>query len=274
MGIVQQRPKKKDSIPHFVGWPLSGWDDWEQVKAERFDPDTPERFPGDWDDVVQRLNAYEGVVAIGGHPNGFFGAPRYLMGEVALLMGFLDQPDLVRAIVQHLADLWSTILDRVLGQVRVDCLHIWEDMSYKNGPLISPDMFREFLVPAYRQVTDVARSHGVSVVLVDTDGDCRSLIPHFVDGGVTGLYPFEVQAGMDVRDIREAFPKLQILGGIDKTALAKDFAAIDGELEKRIPCMVEKGGYVPMGDHQIPPDVPWENYLYYRKRLAELSSRA
>jgi uroporphyrinogen decarboxylase len=40
------------------------------------------------------------------------------------------------------------------------------------------------------------------VVLLDTDGDCTKLIPGFLEGGVTGLYPFEVQAGMDVRRVR------------------------------------------------------------------------
>ncbi|MDP6776108.1 MAG: hypothetical protein QGI83_05025, partial [Candidatus Latescibacteria bacterium] len=119
--------------------------------------------------------------------------------------------------------------------------------------------------------TDVARSHGVNTVLVDTDGDCRELIPLFLEGGVSGLYPFEVQAGMDVKEIREAFPTLQILGGVDKREIAGGPERIDAELEKRIPGMVERGGFIPMADHQVPPDVSWENYLYYRKRIVEMT---
>jgi len=128
------------------------------------------------------------------------------------------------------------------------------------------------MVPAYKKVTEVARSHGVSIVLVDTAGDCTKLIPGCLRGGVTGVYPFEVQAGMDVRKIREAFPRLQIMGGVDKKELAKDRASIDRELERRIPGMVEGGGYIPMVDHQVPPDVSFENYRYYRKRIAELAA--
>jgi uroporphyrinogen decarboxylase len=167
--------------------------------------------------------------------------------------------------------MWAAIYDKVLGQVKADCVHIWEDMSFKNGPLISPELFREFLVPAYSKVTEVARSHGVKTVLVDTDGDCTKLIPHFIEGGVTGMYPFEVQAGMDVKKVRKDFPRLQILGGVNKRELAKGPEAIDAELELRLPGMIEKGGYIPMADHQIPPDVSWQNYLYYRKRVAEIS---
>ena len=271
LGIVKQMPKSRDSIPHFLSWPVQTREDFEMLAEERLDPDTPERFPVDWEAQVESLNTYDGVVAIGGYPCGFFGAPRFLMGEVELLMAFLQRPDLVRVIVDRLADLWATLYDRILSRLKVDCIHIWEDMSFKNGPLISPSLFEEFLVPAYRKVTDVARSHGVNTVLVDTDGDCRELIPLFLEGGVSGLYPFEVQAGMDVKEIREAFPTLQILGGVDKREIAGGPERIDAELEKRIPGMVERGGFIPMADHQVPPDVSWENYLYYRKRIVEMT---
>jgi uroporphyrinogen decarboxylase len=270
MGIVKLMPKARNSIPHYLSWPVSSLDDLEKIASQRLDPRTPGRFPADWPAVVDRLNSYDGVVAFGGYPCGFFGAPRFLMGEVELMVAFIERPELVRAIIDRLASLWVALYDRVLSDVRVDCIHIWEDMSYKNGPLISPQMFRELLLPAYRRVTDVAHSHGVKVVLVDTDGDCRKLIPLMMEGGVTGLYPFEAQAGMDVVQIRRDFPTLQILGGIDKKALARGSAAIDAELERQVPAMLERGGYVPMVDHQVPPDVSWESYLYYRRRLAAM----
>ena len=270
-GIVKKIPKTKDSIPHFISWPVKNRDDFERLVAERMNSDSAERFPADWDAEVERLNSYDGVVALGGYPCGFFGAPRYLIGEIGLLTGFLDAPDLVHAVINHLADMWAKLYDRVLSRVKVDCIHIWEDMSFKNGPLISPELFKKFLVPAYRKITDVARSHGVRTILVDTDGDCSKLIPLFMEGGVTGLYPFEAQAGRDVVRVGEAFPRLQILGGVNKRELARGPEKIDAELARQIPIMVNKGGYIPMADHQVPPDVSWDNYIYYRNGVRELS---
>lgn len=271
-GIVKKITKGNDSIPRFISWPVNTYEDLERLAEERLNPDSPERFPSDWSNQIERLKQYDGVVALGGYPCGFFGSPRYLMGEVKLLMGFLDDPDLIRSTINLFAELWATLYDRVLSEIKVDCIHIWEDMSYKNGPLISPEMFKEFIVPAYKKVTDVARSHGIKIILVDTDGDCSKLIPHFIDGGVSGIYPFEVQAGMDVVKIREAYPDLQILGGINKRALAADRERIDADLKRQIPTMVPHGGYIPMVDHQVPPDVSWDNYLYYRQKVAELSA--
>ena len=271
LGIIKRIPKEHNSIPHFMSWPVTDEKSFEALAEERLDPNHPDRIPSDWDKQVESLNSYDGVVAIGGYPCGFFGTPRFLMGEIEFLIAFLDNPKLVKRIITHLADLWSEMYDKVLGKVHADCIHIWEDMSFKNGPLISPALFQEFLVPAYKKVTDTAKAHGVDVVLVDTDGDCTSLIPHFLDGGVTGLYPFEVQAGMDVNVIRDEFPTLQILGGINKRELAGGRERIDTEVERILPHMLEKGGFIPMADHQVPPDVSWEDYRYYRSRVAELS---
>ena len=273
MGILKRMSRARDSIPYYLSWPVADMADFERLKDEKLNADTAARFPDDWSAQVERLNAYEGVVALGGHPCGFFGTTRFLMGEIALLTGFLETPDLVRTIIDHLTELWSELFARVLEQVKVDCIHIWEDMAFKTAPLISPLLFGEFLVPAYRRLTDVARSYGVDTILVDSDGDCRELIPLWLEGGVSGLYPFEVPAGMDVREIRDAFPSLQMLGGVDKRELALGPERVDAELRRRIPDMSGRGGFIPMGDHQIPPDVSWENYLYYRRRLAELWGR-
>jgi hypothetical protein len=89
----------------------------------------------------------------------------------------------------------------------------------------------------------------------------------------TGLLPFEVQAGMDVKAIRRLFPRLQILGGVDKKELAANPAQIDAELARRLPGLIAGGGYIPMADHQVPPDVSWDNYRYYRRRVDEIATQ-
>ena len=59
---------------------------------------------------------------------------------------------------------------------------------------------------------------------------------------------------------------LQIMGGLDKTKIAKDKAAIDQELEK-LPLMLRRSGYIPYLDHLVPPEVPWDLFVYYRQRM-------
>jgi uroporphyrinogen decarboxylase len=90
-----------------------------------------------------------------------------------------------------------------------------------------------------------------------------------MEGGVTGMFPFEAQAGMDIVSVAKEFPTLQIMGGLDKTKIAKDKASIDQELEK-LPWMLHRSGYIPYMDHLVPPEVPWDLFVYYRKRVQEI----
>jgi uroporphyrinogen decarboxylase len=118
-------------------------------------------------------------------------------------------------------------------------------------------------------MTSFLKSKGVDIILLDTDGDCNELIPLFMEAGITGLYPMEASAGMDVLAARKKYPDLQILGGVPKSRLVYGKNEIDRFLEP-IAELLKSGGYIPHGDHLIPPDVSWEDFRYYRDKLNHL----
>ncbi len=82
--------------------------------------------------------------------------------------------------------------------------------------------------------------------------------------------PFEVAAGCDVLEIGRQYPGLAIFGGIDKRVLAQGPAAIDRLVERILPAMRARGGYIPTCDHGVPAEVPYQHYLHYRKRCIGL----
>jgi uroporphyrinogen decarboxylase len=98
------------------------------------------------------------------------------------------------------------------------------------------------------------------------------LIPLFTEAGINLMLPFEVQAGMDVREVRKQFPRLVIQGGLEKHALAISKEAIDAELEAKLPFMLNRRGYITSLDHVVPPDVPYSNWLYYLDRVRNWKS--
>jgi uroporphyrinogen decarboxylase len=113
----------------------------------------------------------------------------------------------------------------------------------------------------------------VDAIFVDTDGNCWKLIAPFLEAGVTGLFPFEVNSGMDVVEVRKAFPQLLIQGGLDKLKIAQGKEAVAAELDAKLPAMLQAGGYIPFMDHLVPPEVSWENFCYYRERLNDMIER-
>jgi len=175
--------------------------------------------------------------------------------------------------VQHFTDLWIAIWEEVLSEIDVDCAHIWEDVSSGKGSMISPRTFREFMIPYYKKATDFLKGRGVDVILTDTDGDCSQLIPLFLEAGVTGLYPMEVSAGMDVVATRKAYPELQIMGGIPKTEIALGEQRID-EILEATEWLLSQGGYIPFADHSHPPGTPWRCFKYYREQLNRIIDRS
>ena len=134
------------------------------------------------------------------------------MGYENLFVSYLQEPKLVHDILNTFTNLWIAVYSEVLKEVKVDHVQIWEDISYGSGSMVAPAMIREFLLPYIRRMTDFFKSHGISLIFLDTDGDCFSLIPLFMEAGVTGMYPFEVNCGMDIVKVRKSFPTLRMMG--------------------------------------------------------------
>ena len=268
-GVIVKDQKDRSGFPDWVATPVKTRGDWEKLKAERLRPTLEGRLPANWGQWKQVFKNRTFPLIFGGYPTGFYGTARFLLGEERIMTEFYDDPELMHDIMNYMADFWTELYTQVLQQISVDSILIWEDMCYKNGPLISPEMFRKFILPGYKKVCGCLRDHGVKSIMVDTDGDCWKLIPLFIEAGATALCPFEVQSGMDVRDVRDAFPNLVIMGGMDKTQLKDGKDAIDNELAK-VAVLIRKGGFIPHIDHQVPMDVSWENYKYYRNKLNQI----
>ena len=269
-GQIVQISKLNGSRRHLES-PVKTRADYERIRTERLQSNLSERLPEDWPQLREKLRQRTYPLLYGG-VQGFFNTPRRFLGFERLMITLHDQPELVKEIINDAADLTIALYDPILSEIGGDWALISEDMCYRGGSLVSPEMFREFMLPAYRKMTGFYRDHGIEAIVVDSDGDVTDLIPLLIEGGVTGLYPFEVTGNCDIVEVRRAYPRFQILGGLDKKKIAAGVEAIDEELERKIPRLFQAGGFVPFIDHTVPPDVSWENFRYYRCRLAELAT--
>lgn len=269
-GIKRRDIKHGESMSDFLEFPVKNRRDWEEFKERYLDPDDPHRLEGNWVEVCKDWMTKGWPIQLGYYPDGgVFGAFRWLMGDLEGLIAFHTMPDLVHEIMDHMTDVYLTVWDKVVKEVRADSIHMWEDMCYRGGPLISPKMWEEFLGPNYRRIKAFAELHNTRVISVDTDGDPDRITPPMMKAGVNLLFPLEVAAGCDVNVWRDRYPTLAFMGGIDKRALAQGPEAIDRELARVRPA-VEKGRYIPDLDHVIPDDVSWENYVYYVEALKKM----
>jgi len=173
-------------------------------------------------------------------------------------------------------ELADTTIEKHQEHISFDQLFIGEDICYKTGPLISPDMMREFLFPYYQQLLTNMKARQIDksrhlFFHVDTDGFADCVIPLYRELGMDAMSPFEVAAGCDVIRSGQEYPDLVILGGVDKMVLSRGTKAIDEMVDRIFPAMQERGGFIPTCDHGVPEEVSYQDYLHYRKRCMEFA---
>jgi uroporphyrinogen decarboxylase len=264
------------SMSEWIDFPVKTLKDWKAIYEERFRPDDPRRLPADWKEKIPEFRARSETryVGKGNFPfGGVFSAVRQLMGLEATCLAMADDPQLVKTIINDLADFYIAAFDIVLRDVRLDAYCFFEDMASTQAPLIGPEMFDEFCAPAYRRICGELRAMGVKLLWIDSDGNPAPLIPNWRRCGINGTSPCQVAAGMDPERLLTEYPDFILAGGIDKVALASGPDATREEVRRRFASAWKYSRYWPGLDHLAPPDIPWASALAYAETALACSRR-
>ncbi len=261
-------PARGASIPKYLRYAVETREDWERLRDERLRIGDPGRLPAD---LVHALAATGSattpvVFACG----SLYGWLRNWIGVERFSELFVEDPAWVDEMMEHLTLLVEDALRRIAGRATIDLGTWWEDMCFKNGPLISPAMFARFMVPRYRRVTEFMRREcGTRFHMVDCDGRVDELAPLWAGAGINVMFPMEVPHTDAPAVAGMLGARGAMRGGFDKRALIAGPAAIDAEFDRLAP-LLRSGRFIPHTDHRVPPDVSLEHYRYYRRRKCEI----
>ncbi len=261
-GLLAEVPKDgHGTIPHYIQSSITTPDDWKRVKEERFRRDDPSRKVN-----IEQLKKDlpdDRDFAAGVDCGSMIGKVRDILTFEGLCYAVYDYPDMVEDMVETCCVLVEDFLDQVLPHIQFDYASGWEDICFKNGPIVSPDFFRSVIAPRYKRIDKKLKKYGVDIHYVDCDGDVRPILPILLDSGINCLFPYEVNCCAHPAELLSQYEgELRIMGGVDKMQLRAGKKEIKAYLETLEP-LVAKGGYIPFCDHRCPPDVTPENYLYY-----------
>lgn len=273
-GVLYFKNKRKGFMPEYVTHPVKDWKTWEQDVKWRLDPNAAGREELTRDILKTAKEKQQSGTVVVQRAIGGYMYLRSLFGPEELLYMFYDDPDLIHDCMKT----WFTLNDSIIAKhqqvVSFDELFLGEDICYNHGPLISPDMIREFLFPYYQQLYQnmKARNQEKQRTLhfqLDTDGLCPAVMDLYKSIGVDYFSPFEVASGCDIVKIGQEHPGIKLSGGIDKRAISAGGDVIKQHLEYIMPTMRKRGGYIPTCDHGVPEETSFENYMYYRKLMNE-----
>ena len=203
---------------------------------------------------------------------GFFWYPRRLFGIEPHLYAFYDQPALMNRMNEDLLQWNLKAIDQICQICTPDFMTFGEDMSYNHGPMLSKDLFDEFLKPFYKRITAELHRRDI-MVIVDSDGDVTTAAQWYLDAGADGILPLERQAGVDMNVLRQRYPKAKFIGHYDKMVMPHGEAAMRAEFERLLPAAA-RGGFLPSVDHQTPPGVSYQQYQIFLRLFREYAEKA
>ena len=252
------------------------YDDFRAAPEERYEAWKKKNlFPKDLSQHIRRIRGYKAEHDAGRciawyTMEGWFWFPRKLFGIEGHLFSFHDHPALYHAICRDLLEHHKYALDILIKEDAPEFVLVAEDFCYNHGPMLSEEMFNEFMLPYYRELTAFLHSWNVKVI-IDSDGDVTKAVPWLVRTGADGTSPLERQAGVDAVRLKKDFPNFFFFGGFDKMRMKYGEEVMRQEFERLLPA-IRQGGFIPAVDHQTPPDVSLENYKKYVRLLKEYTA--
>lgn len=221
------------------------------------------------DGGLELLKMNQRTCPLGLHCGSLFGEIRNILGVEGSSYLYADDEPLFDEIIQTVGDLcYQGVKTALESGAKFDFGHFWEDICFKNGPLIIPSVFHEKVGPHYRRITQLLAQHEIDIVSLDCDGQIDALIPTWIENGVNTMFPIEVGTwDASILPWRERYGRaLRGVGGMNKVVFSRDRNAVDREIERLKP-LVALGGYIPCPDHRLAPDSQWDLVRYYTDRM-------
>ena len=184
----------------------------------------------------------------------------------------VENPAFVKEYMKIQGEFAAAIAENILKEIQVDAVYFSEPIGSNVSSLISPQMYEEFVLESYLPLLSVCDKHDIQTKIFLTYANSSALIPSILKYGINCLWACEVNCEeMDYLKLREQFgTDIRLIGGIDLDTLLKDKESIKKEILKKVPALIGQGGYIPLADGRVRPYIPFENYSYYRKLIAEI----
>ena len=243
--------------------PLAGLTSVSEI--ESYDWPTPEELSFESIRKAKATNPDKAIIAHITHA-GFFKAT-LLRGMESFMMDLGADPEIAAAIIRKVNDYLFPAIERLCREAgdSFDIFYIADDFCSANGPLISPDMFHDYIQPYLHRYAEIVHGYGKKLLL-HTCGSTRRLLPDIIAAGVDVMEPVQTSAeGMAVEGLKRDFgARMAFYGGIDLISVLSigSPAQVRAEVLRNFAVFGKDGGYILGPGHTyIQPDCPLENIL-------------
>jgi uroporphyrinogen decarboxylase len=245
-----------ESTPFPVEGPIKQPEDVETYEPP--DPETPQAL-GSLPEVVARYKGQKAICVVS--RDAFFN-PSFLRGQANFLMDMIENPKLVHKLIEIAQSYDLRVAERMV-QAGADVVVLADDYADKNGPLMSPRHFKQFILPGLQRAVDNAHRAGAYVVK-HSDGNIMPLLDMIVETGIDAINPLEPAARMDIAHVKQRYgDRVALVGNIDCGELLSlaSVEQVRRVTRETIRAAAPGGGYCLSSSNSIHSSVKPENYL-------------
>jgi uroporphyrinogen decarboxylase len=144
----------------------------------------------------------------------------WLMGLQSFSYALFDQPDLIKAMVEKVADAVISAAARAAPLENVGMFFLGDDMGYYSGTLVSPKVLRDYIFPYHRKLVETVHAHN-KPILLHSCGNLEKIMDDIIDVGFDAKQSYEDKI-MPVEEVyRRWGDRIAIIGGVDMDILAR-----------------------------------------------------
>jgi uroporphyrinogen decarboxylase len=226
--------------------------------------------------IRSEAERYDGKYAIlGGDWSPFFHDAVDLLGMETLFLKMYDEPATVDAILGYVVDFYAAVSERIFDAAAsaLDIFFIGNDFGTQRGPIMSPALFRRFMLPHLQRLVRLGHECGLKVMM-HCCGGYAPLIPQMIEIGLDGLHAVQPSCeGMDLATLKCSFGgKILFNGAIDShhVLIRGTPHSVREATRAVLDIMKAGGGYVAGASHDyILEETPVENVFAMFDAIAE-----
>ena len=191
-----------------------------------------------------------------------FEVTRQMLGEETTLIAMAAEPEFIQDVSNIYTDLILRDFDALYDQgIHPDGVWLFGDMAYHHGPMCSPHMYRELILPDHIRLVQWAHARKLPVVF-HSDGNVAAYLDLYVEAGFDCVHPLENVASLSLSNIAPKYAdSLCLFGNIDGAVLASnDPVRIEQEIAGKLSIGKRTRAYAYHSDHSVPSSVSWETY--------------
>ena len=222
-------------------------------------------------DRVNNLHE-RGLAAMGSMQMTIWEAAWYIRSMPDLLMDMMMEDEKASVLLNRITD-YSVQRVQLYTQAGVDIVSLGDDVGMQSGPMMSVDLWEQWIKPRFKKVIDAARKINPQIlVFYHSCGDATAFIEGLIDCGVDILNPIQPEC-MDFNRIHEIYGDRLSFWGTLGTQQLLPFGTKEEVREitlERIRVCGKKGGIIIGPTHLVEPEVPFENLLAMKNAAREI----